>query len=59
MFQLFGKRFFGYMKDELGVRRKPNHSLLDFKQVKEIVEQWILYYNQDRPHSTLGWKISP
>ena len=48
--------FFGHMKDELGVRRKTNRSLLDFKQMKEIVEQWILYYNQDRPHSTLGWK---
>jgi transposase InsO family protein len=48
--------FFGHMKDELGVRKKTNRSLLDSKQMKEIMEQGILYYNQDRPHSTLGWK---
>lgn len=47
--------FFGHMKDEIKDKIKACHS---FQEVKVIIDDWIDYYNNDRPKWELN-KLTP
>ena len=47
--------FFGHMKDEIGDKI---HKAKSFKEVKEIIDDWMNYYNRDRCQWELA-KLTP
>ena len=47
--------FFGHMKDEIGNRIK---TVTSFDEVKNIIDDWMDYYNKDRYQWQLA-KLSP
>ncbi len=47
--------FFGHMKDEIGSKIRK---IKTFKEVKEIVDDWMDYYNKDRCQWELA-KLTP
>ena len=49
---------FGHRKDELEIHIGRVSHLFDYTDMKETLKAWIVEYNTNYPHSTLG-ELSP
>ena len=47
------ERFFGHMKDELGIMKNGKMKLVDYARMEQMIMNWVEEYNTVRPHSVL------
>ena len=48
----YGESVIGKFRDEYLV----GYEYRDVKEAREKIEEWVRYYNEERPHSSLGYK---